>query len=86
MASRKTSGGKKSKREKSTSSPRLEKAVPPPDNPLLRYQADEASLEQDGASQRRMATLRAKAWEQTQRAAVSDSSDTAEPNPPAQDP
>jgi hypothetical protein len=86
MASRKTGGEKESKREKSPSSPRLKKAVPPPDNPLLRYQADEVSLEGGDASPRQMAKLRAKAWEQTRSAAASDSSNTVDTAPPAEDP
>jgi hypothetical protein len=74
MPARKKGGGKKSKPQKSKSSPRLKKAVPPPDNPLLRHQADEIPLEGESASQEQLAKLRAKALEQTQRMANSDSS------------
>jgi hypothetical protein len=76
MPASKKGGGKKSKPEKSTSSPRAKKAFPPPDNPLLRHQADEILLESGNASQEQLAKLRIKALEQTQRMASSDSSGT----------
>jgi hypothetical protein len=76
MPARKKGGGKKSKPQKSRSSPRLKKAVPPPDNPLLRHQADEILFEGGNASPEQLAELRVKALEQTQRMASSDSSDT----------
>ncbi|HET6979598.1 MAG TPA: hypothetical protein VFI24_24920 [Pyrinomonadaceae bacterium] len=76
MPARKKGERKKSKSQKSTSSPRLKKAVPPPDNPLLRHQADEILLEGENASQEKLAKLRVKALEQTQRMASSDSSGT----------
>jgi hypothetical protein len=86
MAQQETGGEKKSKREKTTAAPRLKKAVPPPDNPLLRHQADEVSLEGGNISQQEMARLRAKAWEQIQRNSASDSSDPDNKPPPHQDP
>jgi hypothetical protein len=75
MPTRKRARPKKSKPQKSTSS-RLKKAVPPPDNPLLRHQADEVALEGEDTSQKEMAKLRAKAWEQTRRMTSPDSTDT----------
>lgn len=76
MPARKKRGEKKSKPEKTGSSPELKKAVPPVDNPLLRHQADEIPLEGGDASQKRLAEQRLKAIEQTRRMANPDSSDT----------
>jgi hypothetical protein len=75
MPARKKLGGKKSKLEKTTSSLRLKKAIPPPDNPLLRHQAHDILLEGGNASQEQLAALRIKALEQTRRMTGSDSSD-----------
>ena len=54
---------------------RLTKAVPPPDDPLLRHQADEAD-QGTGVSEREMAELRLKAIEQTRQMPNASSIDT----------
>ena len=55
---------------------RLKKAVPPPDDPLLRHQAEETVQETGGASEREMAELRLKAIEQTRQMPNARSIDT----------
>jgi hypothetical protein len=55
---------------------RLKKAVPPPDDPLLRHQADETDQETGSVSEREMAELRLKAIEQTRQMANASSTDT----------
>jgi hypothetical protein len=85
MPAKKRGGGKKSKLQKSTYSSRLKKAVPPPDNPLLRHQADEVLLEGGNATQELLAKLRVKALEQARRMASSDSSGTVNTSQRADD-
>jgi hypothetical protein len=53
----------------------LKKAVPPPDDPLLRHQAEE--LAHGGDEDRQRALARAKAIEQARRMPASDPSDDA---------
>ena len=54
---------------------RLKKAVPPPDDPLLRHQADETD-QGTAVSEREMAELRLKAIEQTRQMPNASSIDT----------
>jgi hypothetical protein len=68
MARKKTAAGKESSAQKAASLPRLKKAVPAPDNPMLRHLAEEVVLEGGDTTQAEMARLRAKAWEQIQTA------------------
>jgi hypothetical protein len=63
MPTRKNRKSKDSKRRKRRPR-RLKRAVPPPDDPLLRHQAEETD-QGTGASEREMAELRLKAIEQT---------------------
>jgi hypothetical protein len=76
MAGKKKSSGKESKAPRPAPRPRLKKAVPPPDNPMARHQADEPTLEGGDTTQKEMARLRAKAWEQTRQTANPDSDET----------
>jgi hypothetical protein len=55
---------------------RLKKAVPPPDDPLLRHQANETAQGTGHASEREMAELRLKAIEQTRQMPNASSIDT----------
>jgi hypothetical protein len=54
---------------------RPKKAVPPPDDPLLRYQAEEAD-QGTSASEKEMAELRLKAIEETQQMPDASSTET----------
>jgi hypothetical protein len=83
MVTKKGSGAKKAKTKSSPAknsaakrSPgrRLPKAVPPPDNPLLRHQADEARLG-GGADEVQMARARARALRLTKEMPTADESD-----------
>jgi hypothetical protein len=58
--------------------PALKKAVPPPDAPLLRHEAEEAARA-GGADEKRQAQARAKALRQTREMPTADES----PAPPA---
>lgn len=64
MPTRKNRKSKESKLRKERPR-RLKKAVPPPDDPLLRHQAEEAD-QGTGVSEKELAELRLKAIEETQ--------------------
>jgi hypothetical protein len=74
MGTKKRAAAKKSKSEKPPARP-LEKAVPPPDNPLLRHQADDAAREGENLDEQQMAKLRLKALKYTQEMPTSDESE-----------
>ncbi len=73
---------KRSKPRKAPTS-RLKKAVPPPDNPLLRQQSEEAGRNGESTT-KEMARRRSKAWKQTQDMPTSDAP-KAPPNRPGSD-
>ena len=75
----------KKSRAKTPPPPRmLKQAVPPPDNPLLRYEADRAA-QGSGPDDKQRAQARAKALRQTQEMRAADPTDTA-PNSNARRP
>lgn len=71
MATKKRAAAKQSKPRK-RSSKRLEKAVPPSDNPLLRYQAYDPVNMGGGADEPEMARLRMEAIRDTQEMATTE--------------
>lgn len=75
---------KESGAKRPAAKPRLQKAVPPPDNPLLRHEAQEAALG-GGADEVQMARARARAIRQTQEMPVADPADTTDELPTADD-
>jgi hypothetical protein len=78
MTSPKNSGPKKS-----DAPPPLQKAVPPPDNPLLRFQAEEGPrLEGGDSDTKEQARLRAKAFEQLSRKSSDPNDKPDTPAPP----
>lgn len=54
----------------------LKQAMPPPDDPLLRHEANRAVQETDRVTERQMAELRLKAIKQTRQMPSSSSIDT----------
>ena len=80
MVTKKGSGAKNAK-TKSLPARRLTKAVPPPDDPLLRHQADEARLG-GGADEQQMARARARALRITKEMPTADDA-TDDETPPA---
>jgi hypothetical protein len=64
MPKKRKSGGKRSQ-PKDSPAPRLKRAVPPPDNPMLR-EASDAAARASGMTEEQMARLRAKALEQAE--------------------
>ena len=93
MVTKKGSGAKKAKTKsspakssstKSSPARRLPKAVPPPDNPLLRHQADEARLG-GGADEVQMARARARALRLTSQMPTADEAEDEEPPPADQE-
>ncbi len=75
---------KKSVAQRPAAKPRLKKAVPPPDNPLLRHEAQEVALG-GGADEVQMARARARAIQQTQEMPVADTTETTDEPPTAND-
>ena len=64
---------------------RKRKAIPPPDNPLLRHQAEEVDLQGERANEEQMARLRLNALEQTKKMPTTDVADTSENTPGSDD-
>jgi hypothetical protein len=82
MVTKKRSGAKRTTAKKSAAkrppAKRLTKAVPPPDNPLLRHQAEEAALG-GGADEVEMARTRARALRLTKEMPTADATDETPP-------
>ena len=75
MGTKKRNTAKKSESGKPPAK-RMQKAVPPPDNPLLRHQADEAARGGENLDEQRMAKARLEALKYTQQMPTSDESET----------
>ena len=68
-------------KSKKTRRQRLKKAALPPDNPLLRHQAEKAPREVGGITDEEQARLRLKALEQTRDMPASDATEAGTDTP-----